>query len=171
MGPAGPGGPVGPMGPGSPQFWITTSRVSSPEVIFTIQVDGNSEPIHLNPPVAELSTVTVLLGLILITTLWSRGRRTRPTMTSSPRVMFAVVINISARALPGQIDTKLAMETMVLQTSFEAMANFPLSFLQKSSGKFTGPNSVTSFDAPAIRGRSDAPCKRWAPSIGKPETS
>src|SRR4051794_31208599 len=46
MGPAGPAGRGGPAGPGRPQFCITTSLVSGPDVIFTIQVDGNSGPIH-----------------------------------------------------------------------------------------------------------------------------
>jgi hypothetical protein len=65
-----------------------------------MQVEGNSGPIQRNPPVELLSTCTVLLGPILICTLCSRGRLTLPTIVNSPRVMAAVVINISARAFP-----------------------------------------------------------------------
>jgi hypothetical protein len=82
---------------------MTTSLVSGPDVIFTMQVEGNSGPIHRNPPVEVPSTFTVLLGLILISTPGSRGRLTRPTMTNSPRDMVAVVISISACALPVHI--------------------------------------------------------------------
>ncbi|MCK1393262.1 hypothetical protein [Bradyrhizobium sp. 1] len=82
---------------------MTTSLVSGPDVIFTMQVEGKSGPIHRNPPVEVLSTFTVLLGLILISTPGSRGRLTRPTMTNSPCDMAAVVISISACALPVHI--------------------------------------------------------------------
>ena len=101
--PAGPGGPAGPAGPGSPQFWITTSLLSSPELISIMQVEGNSGPIQRNPPVELLSTCTVLFGLILICTLGSRGRLTLPTIVNSPRDMAAVVISISARAFPPHV--------------------------------------------------------------------
>jgi hypothetical protein len=65
-----------PAGPGSPQFCITTSLLSSPDVISTMQVEGNSGPIQRKPPVELLSTCTVLFGLILICALGSRGRLT-----------------------------------------------------------------------------------------------
>ena len=74
-----------------------------------MQVEGNSGPIHLNPPVGVLSTCTVLLGLILISTLGSRGRLTLPTMTNSPRDMLAVVINISACALSRHVITQASI--------------------------------------------------------------
>src|SRR4029078_10830554 len=79
-GPAGPGGPTGPGGPaapGRPQFSISTSLLSSPEVISTMQVGGNSGPIQRNPPVEVLSTWTVLAGLVLIWPLGGRGGATR----------------------------------------------------------------------------------------------
>ena len=98
-GSAGPGGPAGPRGPGRPQFSITTSLLSSPDVISTMQVEGNSGPTQRNPPVELLSTCTVLLGPILRRTLCSRGRLTLPAITSSPCEMVAVVINISACVL------------------------------------------------------------------------
>jgi hypothetical protein len=110
-GPAGPGGPAGPAGPGRPQFSITTSLLSSPEVISIMQVEGKSGPIQRNPPVELLSTCTVLLELILICTLRSRGCLILPTITNSPRVMAAVVINISARAFPPHIVTQAVTAT------------------------------------------------------------
>ena len=125
-GPAGPRGPAGPAGPGRPQFSITTSLLSSPEVISTMQVEGNSGPIQRNPPVELLSTCTVLLGLILICTLCSRGRLTLPTIVNSPRDMAAVVINISARAFPPHVITYAVATATTARISFASMANLPL---------------------------------------------
>jgi hypothetical protein len=87
-----------------------------------MQVAGNSVPIQRNPPVELLSTCTVLLGLILICTLCSRGRLTLPTITSSPRVMAAVVINISARAFPPHVITQTIVTAAAARISFASMA-------------------------------------------------
>jgi hypothetical protein len=122
-GPAGPGGPAGPAGPGRPQFCITTSLLSSPEVISTMQVEGNSGPIQRNPPVELLSTCTVLLGLILICTLGSRGRLILPTITRSPPDMAAVVINTSARAFPPHVITQAVVTATTARISFASMAS------------------------------------------------
>jgi hypothetical protein len=130
-GPAGPGGPAGPAGPGRPQFSITTSLLSSPEVISTMQVEGNSGPIQRNPPVELLSTCTVLLGLILMCTLCSRGRLTLPTIVNSPRVMAAVVINISARAFPPHVITQAVVTAATARISFASMA-IPPAFCQNA---------------------------------------
>jgi hypothetical protein len=119
-GPGGPAGPAGPIGPGRPQFCITTSFLSCPEVISTRQVDGNSGPIQRNPPVEVLSTCTVLLGLILICTMGSRTPLTLPTIVNSPRDMAAVVINISARAFPPHAITQADVTTAPI--SFASMA-------------------------------------------------
>ena len=121
-GPGGPAGPGGPGGPGRPQFSITTSLLSSPEVISTMQVEGNSGPIQRNPPVELLSTCTVLLGLILICTLGSRGRLTLPTIVNSPRVMAAVVMSISARAFPLQVIAQ-AVVTATARIIFASMSS------------------------------------------------
>jgi hypothetical protein len=86
-------------------------------------MEGNSAPTHLKPPVDVLSTWTVLVGLILISTLGSRGRLTRPAITSSPRDMVAVVINISAWAFP----------LNVTRQAVEATATAPISFLRIAS--------------------------------------
>src|SRR6516165_880572 len=118
---ASPGSPGGPGGPGRPQFSITTSLLSSPEVISTMQVEGNSGPIQRNPPVELLSTCTVLLGLILICTLGSRGRPTLPTIVNSPHVMAVVVIGISARAFPPQMITQ-AVVTATARIIFASMS-------------------------------------------------
>ena len=91
-----------------------------------MQVEGNSGPIHLNPPVGVLSTCTVLLGLILISTLGSRGRLTLPTMTNSPRDMLAVVINISACALSRHVITQAAATAATVLISFASMASCPV---------------------------------------------
>jgi hypothetical protein len=93
-------------------------------VIFTIQVEGNSAPIHLKPPVDVLSTCTVLVGLILISTLGSRGRLTRPATTNSPRDMVAVVIKISAWAFPLNV-TRQAVEATAVPISFVRIASLP----------------------------------------------
>src|SRR6516165_9918086 len=119
---ASPGSPGGPGGPGRPQFSITTSLLSSPEVISTMQVEGNSGPIQRNPPVELLSTCTVLLGLILICTLGSRGRLTLPTIVNSPRVMAAVVMSISARAFPLQVIAQ-AVVTATARIIFASMSS------------------------------------------------
>ena len=124
-GPAGPGGPVGPggpAGPGSPQFCITTSLLSSPELISTMQVEGNSGPIQRKPPVELLSTCTVLLGLILMRTLGSRGRLTLPTIVNSPRDMAAVVISISARAVAPHAIGKIVVIVTMARISVVNMA-------------------------------------------------
>ena len=89
-----------------------------------MQVEGNSGPIHLNPPVEVLSTCTVLLGLILISTLGSRGRLTLPTITNSPRVMVAVVINISACALPSHVIAQAVITAMTVPMNLARMAGF-----------------------------------------------
>jgi hypothetical protein len=89
-----------------------------------MQVEGNSSPIHLNPPVLVLSTCTVLLGLILICTAGSRGRLTLPTITNSPPEMAAVVINISARAFPPHVITQ-AIVTATARMSFATKAESP----------------------------------------------
>src|ERR1700730_8548635 len=123
VGPAGPGGPAGPAGPGRPQFCISTSLLSSPEVISTMQVEGNSGPIHLNPPVRLLSTCPVLLGLILICTLGSRGCLILPTITNSPPDMAAVVINTSARAFSPHVITQAVVTAMTARISFASMAS------------------------------------------------
>ncbi|MGB5904057.1 MAG: hypothetical protein WBH00_14515 [Xanthobacteraceae bacterium] len=86
----------------------------------TMQVVGNSWPIHRNPPVAVLSTFTVLVGLILISTLESPVRRMRPSIIKSPRLMLAVVIKISAYALIGHAVTK-QMAAATAPTSFEVI--------------------------------------------------
>lgn len=90
-----------------------------------MQVEGNSGPIHLNPPVEVLSTCTVLLGLILICTLGSRGRLTLPTIVSSPRDMEAVVISISARAFPFQVITQAVITATMARISFASTTNLP----------------------------------------------
>jgi len=87
-----------------------------------MQVEGNSVPIQRNPPVELLSTCTVLLGLILIRTLCSRGCLTLPTITNSPRVMAAVVINISARAFPPHVITQEIATAATARTSFASTA-------------------------------------------------
>ena len=91
-----------------------------------MHVEGNSGPIHLNPPVAVLSTCTVLLGLILISTLGSRGRLTLPTITNSPRVMVAVVINISACAVSGHVIAQAIVAAATELMSFACTARFPV---------------------------------------------
>jgi hypothetical protein len=90
-----------------------------------MQVEGNSAPIQRNPPVKLRSTCTVLLGLILIFTLCSRGRLTLPTIVNSPRVMAAVVINISARAFPPHVITQAVETTTTARVSFASMAILP----------------------------------------------
>jgi hypothetical protein len=85
-----------------------------------MQVAGNSGPIQRNPPVEVLSTSTVLVGLILRRTLCSRGRLTLPTIVNSPRVMAAVVINISARAFSLDAITQ-AVVTAATPISFASM--------------------------------------------------
>ena len=92
---------------------------------MTMQVDGNSGPIHLNPPVEVLSTCTVLFGLILISTLGSSGRLILPTMTNSPCDILAVVINISACVLPLQVITMAVVAATLAPMSFESMASLP----------------------------------------------
>jgi hypothetical protein len=87
-----------------------------------MQVDGNSDPIQRNPPVELLSTCTVLLGLILIWTLGSRGRLTLPTIVNSPRDMAAVEINISARALPAHVITQADVTATAARISFASIA-------------------------------------------------
>jgi hypothetical protein len=121
IGPGGPGGPTGPGGPATPQRSISTTLLSSPEVISTMHVEGYSNPIHLNPPVGVLSTWTVLPGLILICTLGSRGRLTLPTITNSPRVIAAVVTNISAHAFPPHVATVTVATARTARTSFASM--------------------------------------------------
>jgi hypothetical protein len=106
---------------------MTTSLVSGPDVIFTMQVDGNSGPIHRNPPVEVLSTFTVLLGLILISTLGSRGRLTLPTMTNSPCDMVAVVMNISACALSVHAIAKPAIRAPTVPKGFANIMGLPAS--------------------------------------------
>jgi hypothetical protein len=86
-----------------------------------MQVEGNSGPIHLNPPVEVLSTCTVLLGLILISTLGSRGRLTLPTITNSPCDILAVVMNISACAFPFPVITQTVVTARTLPMSFVSM--------------------------------------------------
>jgi hypothetical protein len=86
-----------------------------------MQVAGNSAPIQRNPPVKPLSTCTVLSGLILICTVCSRGRLTLPTITSSPRVIAAVVTSISARAFSLHPITQ-AVVTAATPTSLASMA-------------------------------------------------
>jgi hypothetical protein len=90
-----------------------------------MQVEGNSGPIQRNPPVELLSTCTVLLGLILIFTLCSRGRLILPTIVNSPRVMAAVVINISARAFPLHVITQAVATAATARVSFASMAISP----------------------------------------------
>ena len=90
-----------------------------------MQVEGNSGPIHLNPPVEVLSTCTVLLGLILISTLGSRGRLTLPTITNSPCEMVAVVINISAFAFPPHVITQAVVTARTAPMNFANMASSP----------------------------------------------
>jgi hypothetical protein len=90
-----------------------------------MQVDGNSGPIHLNPPVEVLSTRTVLPGLILISTLGSRGRLTLPTITNSPRDMVAVVINISAYAFPSHGIAQAVVTARTVPMNLASMAGFP----------------------------------------------
>ena len=121
-GPAGPGGPAGPAGPRSPQFCITTSLLSSPELISTMQVEGNSGPIQRKPPVELRSTRTVLSGLILMFTLGSRGRLTLPTIVNSPRGMAAVVISISARAVAPHAIGKIVVIVTMARISVANMA-------------------------------------------------
>jgi hypothetical protein len=87
-----------------------------------MQVEGNSGPIQRNPPVELLSTRTVLLGLILILTLCSRGRLTLPTIVNSPRVMVAVVISISARAFPPHVITQVVVTATTARISFASTA-------------------------------------------------
>jgi hypothetical protein len=71
-----------------------------------------------------LWTWTVLVGLILISTPGSRDRLTLPTMTNSPRVMLAVVINISACALSHhEIQAIVAAVTVLM--SFARTAGAP----------------------------------------------
>ena len=131
LGPAGPGGPAGPAAPGGPagparpQFCISTSLLSSPEAISTTQVEGNSVPIHLNPPVGLPSTCTVSLGLILICTLGSRARLTLPIIVNSPRDMAAVVMSISARAFPTHMITPTAAITEAARIRLASTANLP----------------------------------------------
>jgi hypothetical protein len=90
-----------------------------------MQVDGNSGPIHLNPPVEVLSTCTVLFGLIFISTFGSRGRLILPTMTNSPCDILAVVMNISACALPPQVIAKVIVAAALAPISFASMASLP----------------------------------------------
>jgi hypothetical protein len=90
-----------------------------------MQVEGNSGPIHLNPPVEVLSTCTVLFGLILISTLGSRGRLTLPTITNSPRDMVAVVINISAYAFPSHVIAQAVITARTVPMNLAGMAGFP----------------------------------------------
>ena len=90
-----------------------------------MQVEGNSSPIHLNPPVLVLSTCTVLLGLILICTAGSRGRLTLPTITNSPPEMAAVVISISARAFPPHVITQAVVTATMARISFASIGKFP----------------------------------------------
>jgi hypothetical protein len=85
-------------------------------------VAGNSWPIHLKAPVAVVSTFTVLSGLILISTLGSRVRRIRPSMTRSPCLIVALATAISADAVIGHAATKQAAAAAVL-TSFESIVN------------------------------------------------
>jgi hypothetical protein len=92
-------------------------------VIVTVQVVGNSGPIHLNVPVAVLSTFTVLAGLILISTLGSRVRRIRPSITKSPRRMMALVTEISADASIGHPATIQVAVAAAALTSFESIVN------------------------------------------------
>jgi hypothetical protein len=87
-----------------------------------MQVEGNSGPIQRNPPVELLSTCTVLLGPILRRTLCSRGRLTLPTITNSPRVMAAVVINISARAFSLNVITQAVATVATAPINFAGMA-------------------------------------------------
>src|SRR5262245_19663335 len=98
--------------------------MSGTEVILTMHVEGNSGPIHLNPPVEVLSTRTVLLGLILISTLGSRGRLTLPTITSSPRDMVAFVINISAYAFPSHVVTQAVITARTVPMNLASIADF-----------------------------------------------
>ena len=90
-----------------------------------MQVEGNSGPIQRNPPVEVLSTCTVLLGLILMCTMWSRGRLTLPTIVNSPRVMAEVVISISARAFPSHVITQQVVTARTARINFASMANLP----------------------------------------------
>ena len=102
---------------------MTTSLLSSPEVISTIHVEGNATPIQRNPPVAVLSTCTDLAGLILMCTVCSRTRLTLPTITSSPCVIDAVVIRISARALPSHMTTQTVATAKAARTNFASMTD------------------------------------------------
>jgi hypothetical protein len=93
-----------------------------------MQVEGNSGPIQVNRPVSVLSTCTVLLGLILICTLGSRGRLTLPTIVKSPREMAAVVINISARATSPHVIAQAVVTAITARTtSFAGTVNLPWS--------------------------------------------
>jgi hypothetical protein len=92
-------------------------------VIVTVQVVGNSGPIHLNAPVAALWTFTVLAGLILISTLGSPVRRIRPSITKSPRRMLALVTEISADALIGHATAKQVAAIAAALTSFGSIVN------------------------------------------------
>jgi hypothetical protein len=58
----------------------------------------------------------------LISTLGSRGRRTRPVITNSPRDMEAVVINISAWAFPLKETRQAIVTTAAVPIKFARMA-------------------------------------------------
>jgi hypothetical protein len=111
-------------------------------VIVTTQVVGNSVPIHLNAPVAVLSTFTVLAGLILISTLGSRVRRIRPSITRSPRRMLALVTKISADALIGHAATRQVAVAAAALTSFESIVNILPNTSQISPRKCAEGNHV-----------------------------
>jgi hypothetical protein len=112
-----------------------------------MQVEGNSVPIHLNPPVGVLSTCTVLPGLILICTLGSRARLILPTIVNSPRVMAAVVMSISARAFAPHGITQTVETTATAQTSFASMASLPgiLSTWPPKRNENNGPPAAVRF--------------------------
>jgi hypothetical protein len=111
-------------------------------VIVTTQVVGNSVPVHLNAPVAVLSTFTVLAGLILISTLGSRVRRIRPSITRSPRRMLALVTKISADALIGHAATRQVAVAAAALTSFESIVNILPNTSQISPRKCAEGNHV-----------------------------
>jgi hypothetical protein len=58
-------------------------------------------------------------------TLCSRGRLTLPTIVNSPRVMAAVVMSISARALPPHMLTQAAATATTARVGFARMAISP----------------------------------------------